>query len=164
MSPSHTLLGCRRVASGLYVLYSQTIVKFGIMTLALVSVLKHMSGNLGWSKVFLSRQYYVEQFCVERPHTLFGWAVIIVCSWTSRKWSHISAKSSHSSSQVPPSLDRKKTTAFTSISEQQCCSTRQIRLAEFYLDPSFFTEPPTQQICTAIHHNAKHAWPFGSKV
>ena len=42
----HSFWGRRRVASGLYVLYSQTIVKFGIMAL-LFRVLKHMSGNLG---------------------------------------------------------------------------------------------------------------------
>ena len=43
---STLFLGRRRVANGLCVLYSQTIVKFGIMAL-LFRVLKHMSGNLG---------------------------------------------------------------------------------------------------------------------
>lgn len=80
----------------------------------LFRVLKHMSGDLGQSNSFLSRELKYTTVHKTTPrcraHTLFG-AVIVVCSWTSRKWSHISAKSSHSSSQVPPSLDRKKTTA-----------------------------------------------------
>ena len=64
------------------------------------------------------------------PHLV--WIVIVVCSWTSRKWSHISAKSSHSSSQVPPSLDRKKNHSLTSISWQHCCTTKILQSRQKY--------------------------------